>query len=455
MPNAHDISAPAAAPLLTVERAGLAAFLLPVLRPGDAGSAVLNPGDVTLTYTFKYPLMIPFGGVEAFEITKGLFGRSVRLRLNNGDKIISGLSQAQAETLTAGLESALADWWRTYLEDHRDIFESALNRAGQFADLQQYMRHSAFHDLKDDAAPVVRKLPKKAPEQLPETDEIRRVKAVLSFLQDPHGFRTRVNEGFVSLELERSKVFFDSVESKPLTDEQRRAVVVDEDHNLVVAAAGSGKTSVIAAKTAWLIKKGYCSPSKILLLTFAKDAQNEMEQRIHAGLDHAAASQVTVRTFHSLGLSIIGEAEGKKPSLAKEADDVFALSELLKDIVVSLLKDKAFSNVMHTWFQSHFPFQSRSEFSTWDKYQVSSDARNVPCRAIKSKAMRNVISPIFFSSTASLMNTRVNTNTTKARPNTGSISPTSIFWAQKFILNISVSTLTARRLRVLTVISTT
>ena len=40
-----------------------------------------------------------------------------------------------------------------------------------------------------------------------------------------------------------------------LTEEQRHAVVKDEDSNLVIASAGSGKTSVIVAKAAWLIEK--------------------------------------------------------------------------------------------------------------------------------------------------------------------------------------------------------
>ena len=110
--------------------------------------------------------------------------------------------------------------------------------------------------------------------------------------------------------LVRSCDLFDRIEARPLTDEQRKAVVVDERCNLVVAAAGSGKTSVIVAKAGWLVRRGYRKPSELLLLAFARDARNEMEERIRKRLG-AVARGVTVRTFHSLGMAIIGEAEGE------------------------------------------------------------------------------------------------------------------------------------------------
>ena len=107
-----------------------------------------------------------------------------------------------------------------------------------------------------------------------------------------------------------SRNLFDRIEARPLTDEQRKAVVVDERRNLVVAAAGSGKTSVIVAKAGWLVRRRYRKPSELLLLAFARDARNEMEERIHTRLGAASARGVTVRTFHCLGMAIIGDAEG-------------------------------------------------------------------------------------------------------------------------------------------------
>ena len=61
-------------------------------------------------------------------------------------------------------------------------------------------------------------------------------------------------------ELRRFKNFFDTVERQPLTELQRRSVILDERRNLVVAGAGTGKTSVIVAKAGYLIESGKCRP---------------------------------------------------------------------------------------------------------------------------------------------------------------------------------------------------
>lgn len=123
------------------------------------------------------------------------------------------------------------------------------------------------------------------------------------------------NEDFILQEEERLREFFDTVESRQLTEEQRRAAIVMEDNNLLVAAAGSGKTSAIVGKVGYLLKKGYCNPSEILLLAFNRKAAREMEERIKQRLGRAAEG-VVVKTFHKCGLDIIARAEQVRPSVA-------------------------------------------------------------------------------------------------------------------------------------------
>ena len=74
-------------------------------------------------------------------------------------------------------------------------------------------------------------------------------------------------------------------------------------------------------------------------LAFARDARDEMEERVRKRLGAAEARDVTVRTFHSLGMAIIGKAEGKRPTLARTAESDRALFDLLKGIVADLLAD--------------------------------------------------------------------------------------------------------------------
>ena len=69
--------------------------------------------------------------------------------------------------------------------------------------------------------------------------------------------RIQYVNAFVEKELAEYSSFFDRIEKTPLTLEQRRACVVCDDRQLLVAAAGSGKTSVIVAKIGYLLAKGW------------------------------------------------------------------------------------------------------------------------------------------------------------------------------------------------------
>jgi DNA helicase-4 len=91
----------------------------------------------------------------------------------------------------------------------------------------------------------------------------------------------------------------------------------------VVAAAGSGKTSVMVAKAAYALHRNLVEPDRILLLAFNTLAAGELQERIDLNLRRAGfdSGGVKASTFHAFGLSLIGLATGKKPSLAKFAED--------------------------------------------------------------------------------------------------------------------------------------
>ena len=94
-----------------------------------------------------------------------------------------------------------------------------------------------------------------------------------------------------------------------------------------------------------------------------------MEEPVRARLGPPTAHGVAVRTFHSLGMVIIGDVEGKRPALARTAENDRALFDLLKGIVADLLADGALSETVLEWFQDRFaPYRSEHEFDTWGAY---------------------------------------------------------------------------------------
>ena len=126
--------------------------------------------------------------------------------------------------------------------------------------------------------------------------------------------------------LTRYHDFFARVESTPLNTSQCEAVVNGEASLLVLAGAGSGKTSVLVARAGWLMQRKLASADQILLLAFGRQAAEEMNHRIQSRL---GASDIQARTFHSLALHIIREGSNKQPAISKLESDPQARRELL------------------------------------------------------------------------------------------------------------------------------
>jgi DNA helicase-2/ATP-dependent DNA helicase PcrA len=89
-----------------------------------------------------------------------------------------------------------------------------------------------------------------------------------------------------------------------LNENQKKAVAFGDGAVLVVAGAGSGKTTVMTKRVAHLIEKGV-APQEILLLTFTKTAAINMVAR--ARKYHPFAERITSGTFHSIGIRLIKE----------------------------------------------------------------------------------------------------------------------------------------------------
>ena len=90
-----------------------------------------------------------------------------------------------------------------------------------------------------------------------------------------------------------------------LNPRQREAVHYIDGPLLVLAGAGSGKTSVITRKIAYLVKTCGIRADRIAAVTFTNKAAREMKERVGRLLGGDAAEGLTVSTFHQLGLRII------------------------------------------------------------------------------------------------------------------------------------------------------
>ncbi|MGY0652648.1 UvrD-helicase domain-containing protein [Luteimonas sp. A537] len=160
----------------------------------------------------------------------------------------------------------------------------------------------------------------------------------LAALVDPH------NPAHLKRKRHECKEFFDTVDKNPLTDEQIHACVCMDDHVMVVAAAGSGKTSTMVAKTGYVLHERLAKPNQILLLAFNVATAREVGERIAEQLaDVPEVDQVKSKTFHSFGIDVIADATGKKPTLAPWVDPAVPNGDIrqIAEIAASLSAENA------------------------------------------------------------------------------------------------------------------
>lgn len=204
-------------------------------------------------------------------------------------------------------------------------------------------------------------------------------------------------ESYINEQLQSHKTFFDNVESNPLTLRQRRACIIDNDNNLLLAGAGTGKTSVMIGRTGYLLNSQQGKSDEILLLAYGRKAANEMDERIK---DKLSTHKISATTFHSLGLSIIAQVEGGKPSLSVLADDEKAKSAWIQGYFETLISDNAqYRALILDYFttceyieRSAFDFNSLGECH---QYFNDNDIRSFKGEQVKNFGQLHIANALF------------------------------------------------------------
>ena len=172
------------------------------------------------------------------------------------------------------------------------------------------------------------------------------------------------NEYVRLAELETRQSFFNQIERQPLSEEQSNAVIAFDNRVQVVAAAGSGKTSVMVARAAYAVHRGFIAPDRILLLAFNKAAADELQVRVQQRLSAAGIDSTNIRasTFHSFGLDVIGKKTGAKPRPApwlESGRDTVVVQE-----IVDQLRDSSTGGICSVCFLPILPQLQMAETTT-------------------------------------------------------------------------------------------
>ncbi len=150
-----------------------------------------------------------------------------------------------------------------------------------------------------------------------------------------------------------------------LNEEQKNAATADLGYNLIIASAGTGKTSTIVARIAYLLKQGI-KPEEILLLTFTNKASKEMIERVANYFDEKTVKQIEAGTFHSVSYRLLKKS-GKKIVLKQPKE--------LKILLKSIYEKRVFTHIENRVRQYQYSYlydifslyqnSSVESFSSW------------------------------------------------------------------------------------------
>lgn len=160
------------------------------------------------------------------------------------------------------------------------------------------------------------------------------------------------NDLYVSNHLCSEKSYLDNIlktcdPAISLDREQREVVLSDEDYTLVIAGAGAGKTTTVAAKVRYLVEKKYVDPKKILVISFTNKAVAELRERINDNL-HIPCP---VTTFHSIGYTILRQGEVERKKVVEGGFMYAVINKYLKS---SALRNPELVDKLILFFGSYF-----------------------------------------------------------------------------------------------------
>ena len=216
------------------------------------------------------------------------------------------------------------------------------------------------------------------------------------------------NQAYIQRHLDSEKHYLDTILSKvdpviSLDEEQRKVVLTDEDYMLVVAGAGAGKTTTVAAKVKYLVECKGVAPEQILVISFTNKAVGELRDKINKALK----INCPVTTFHKTGYAILRKQDVDKKNVVDSGFMFDVINNYLKNDV---LREPEMVNKLILFFGSYF---------------------DAPYEGDDLNAFFNYISKADFSTMRSNMNEYVETITNKRTGKSITINYESLRSAQE------------------------
>ncbi|MBJ9276700.1 DNA helicase IV [Citrobacter amalonaticus] len=287
-------------------------------------AVILNAGIKVSGDRHEY--LIPFNQLLAIHCKRGLVWGELEFVLPD-EKVVRlhGTEWAETQRFHHHLNSRWQQWSQEMSEVAAGVLQEQLDLIAARTGQNAWLTREQTTGLQQQILRAFAALPLPV-NRLEEFDNCRdALRQCQAWLKDIDACRLQHNQAYTETMLTEYADFFQQVESSPLNPAQARAVVNGEHSLLVLAGAGSGKTSVLVARAGWLLARGEAAAEQILLLAFGRKAAQEMDERIRERLH---TEEITARTFHALALHIIQQGSKKVPTISKLENDTAARNKL-------------------------------------------------------------------------------------------------------------------------------
>ncbi|HCD7252601.1 TPA: DNA helicase IV [Citrobacter farmeri] len=287
-------------------------------------AVILNAGIKVSGDRHEY--LIPFNQLLAIHCKRGLVWGELEFVLPD-EKVVRlhGTEWAETQRFHHHLNTRWQQWSQEMSEVAASVLQEQLNLIATRTGQNAWLTREQTTGLQQQILRAFAALPLPV-NRLEEFDNCRdALRQCQAWQKDIEACRLQHNQAYTETMLTEYADFFQQVESSPLNPAQARAVVNGEHSLLVLAGAGSGKTSVLVARAGWLLARGEAAAEQILLLAFGRKAAQEMDERIRERLH---TEEITARTFHALALHIIQQGSKKVPTISKLENDTAARNKL-------------------------------------------------------------------------------------------------------------------------------
>mgnify|MGYP001177269607 CR=1 FL=1 len=315
------------------------------------GAKKLNIKLKNLLITSKHSKESEFdlNKIKKINVKRGLLFNDINISLDNHNILLKKLTKKQSEYLE-------------YKISNLNLIKDALEEIQELTNCKKYINNkSIFFFIKKYKNLFKKTLYLHHKKYNLGIEELK----LLKFFNNTDKIAIERNKHFVNEEIKKFKSLFDKIEDNPLTFAQRKAIVTDEDSTLVVAGAGTGKTSTVVGKVSYLLTKKEIKPNEILALAFGRDAADEMRERVK----EKTGISIEIRTFHSTGKKIIESIKDRKQKISDRAIYDRAKLSLFTDILRAMLKNEQSKKKIFNFISKHrYPAKYLEDFKTDTDY---------------------------------------------------------------------------------------